>query len=229
LGAGAAAGAGSGGDLSDSLTGFALLAYNLLNIPFLWSGVFGTWGLGWLDTSMPWVLPLAVIAVFVAVGFGGLARKDLRTVIAVLVTFVVLWALPAYVLQRGGDPVGVSVQPRYLFPLIVLLAGLLTLMPAGRPLLFGRIQALVLAATLTGAYFISLHFDIRRYVTGIDGAAPNLDAGAEWWWALPLGPTAVWLIGTVAYGALVFLVVPRMAAGRDVLGYADTTARPITR
>jgi hypothetical protein len=217
-------GGGASDDLSANLTGFALLAYNLLNIPFLWSGVFGTWGLGWLDTSLPWVVPLAVIAVFVAVGFTALARKNLRTAIAALVTLVVLWVLPAYVLQQGGDAVGDQVQPRYLFPLIVLLAALLMLVPADRPLRFGRIQAYLIAATLTGAFFISLHFDIRRYVTGIDGASPNLDAGAEWWWTFPLGPTAVWLIGAAAYGALVFLLVPRLAAGRD----AVPRARPHT-
>jgi len=236
-GGGATSGAPtSSDDLSANLTGFALLAYNLLNIPFLWSGAFGTWGLGWLDTSLPWVVPLALIAVFVAVAFTGLARKDRRTLIAALVTFVVLWALPAYVLQRGGDSVGDQVQPRYLYPLIILLAGLLILAPRGWPILFGRVQALVIAATLTGAYFITLHFDIRRYVTGIDGAAPNLDAGAEWWWTLPIGPTAVWLLGTLAYGAMVFLIVPRMASGREfpllsssIYDPAGATARPITR
>src|SRR5690606_8848552 len=112
-------------DGGEQLTGAGLLFYNLLNIPFLWSGVLGTWGLGWLDTSMPWVVPLAAIGVFVAVGFAGLGRKDLRGAIAVLATVVVLWALPLYVLQRGGDIVGEQLQPRYLFPLIVLLAGLL--------------------------------------------------------------------------------------------------------
>jgi hypothetical protein len=103
------------------------------------------------------------------------------------------------------------------------------LTPVSRPIRFGRVQALVLAATLTGAFFISLHFDIRRYVTGIDGVAPNLDAGAEWWWVLPVGPTAMWLIGTLAYGALVFLIVPKLASGRPVYEPAATVALPITR
>src|SRR5690606_24101741 len=115
---------------------------------------------------------------------------------------------------RGGDIVGEQLQPRYLFPLIVLLAGLLVLVPAGRALAFGRIQAYLIAAALTGANLIALHMNIRRYVTGIDGASPNLDAGAEWWWVLPVGPTAVWIIGALAYGALMFLLVPRLAAGR---------------
>jgi hypothetical protein len=208
-------GPSEGGDAEQRLSGFALLAYNLLNIPFLWSGVFGTWGLGWLDTSMPWVVPLAAIAVFVAVGFTGLGRKDLRTAVAVLLTFVVLWALPLYVLQAGGDIVGEQVQPRYLFPLIALLAAVILVVPAAKPIAFGRIQAYLLAAALSGVYLIALHMNIRRYVTGVDDAGLNLDSGAEWWWAgFPVGPTAVWIIGAVAYGALVFVLVPRLASGR---------------
>jgi hypothetical protein len=206
---------GGGGDLSDSLTGFALLAYNVLNVPFLWSGVLGTWGLGWLDVSLPWVVPLGIIASFAVIGFTGLGLKTRRVSIAVLVTFVLLWALPVYVLQAGGDAVGDQVQPRYLYPLIILLAALLMLTPVQRPLRLGRLPALLVATTLAGAQFIALHFDIRRYVTGIDGASPNLDAGAEWWWVLPIGPTAVWIIGALAYGALMFLLVPRLAAGLE--------------
>lgn len=216
------AAAGAGGGVEESLSGAGLLAYNVLNAPFLWSGVFGTWGLGWLDTSMPWVVPLAAIAVFVGVGFVGLARKDLRTVIAVVATGVVLWVVPVFTLQAGGHMVGDAVQPRYLFPLIVLLGGLLTLAPASRPVVLGRTQAYLVATTLAAVNLIALHMNIRRYVTGIDGASPDLDSGAEWWWVLPVGPTAVWLIGAAAFAALVFLVVPRLASGavpeRGLLG-----------
>jgi hypothetical protein len=106
----------------------------------------------------------------------------------------------------------------------VLLGGLLMLTPAGRALSLGRIQVFVIAAALTVVNFVALHMNIRRYVTGIDGAGPNLDSGAEWWWALPFGPTAVWLVGAVAYGALMFLLVPRLAQAP-----AGAVARPITR
>lgn len=214
-----------GGGVEESLSGFPLLAYNLLNIPFLWSGVFGTWGLGWLDTSMPWVVPLAAMAVFVAVGFSALRVLDRRGAVAVVVAVAVLWALPLYVLQAGGDLVGDQVQPRYLFPLIVLLGGLLVLMPAGRVLAFGRTQAYLLAAALAAVNLIALHMNIRRYVTGIDGAGLNLDAGREWWWVLPVGPTAVWIIGAVAYAALVFILVPRLAAGREVAPAGQSGSR----
>jgi hypothetical protein len=212
-------GPGGLGSGEEDLTGFALFAYNALNIPFLWAGVFGTYGLGWLDTSMPWIVPLAAIAVFVAVGVAGLGRKDPRTAIAVALTGVVLWVAPLYVLQAGGDTIFEGVQPRYLFPLIVLLGGLLVLVPADRVLSFSRLQGYTIAAALAVADFVALHMNIRRYVTGTDGAGPNLDAGAEWWWSMPIGPTAVWIIGSIAYGALVFLLVPRLASGRSLTAF----------
>jgi hypothetical protein len=88
--------------------------------------------------------------------------------------------------------------------------------PADRPLHFGRLQALLLATALAGANFVALHMNIRRYVTGVDGAGLDLDAGREWWWALPVGPTFGWIVGAAAYAALVFLLVPRLASGRTV-------------
>lgn len=56
------------GNVEAALSGFSLLAYNLLNIPFLWAGNFGEWGLGWLDTPMPSVVPFAAVAALVAIG-----------------------------------------------------------------------------------------------------------------------------------------------------------------
>ena len=71
---------------------------------------------------------------------------------------------------------------------------------------------------------MALHLNIRRYVTGIDASGVNLDAGAEWWWAGPVGPTAVWLLGSLAYALLVWIVVREL--GRPT---AQTPGMPITR
>jgi hypothetical protein len=188
------------------LTGVAQLLYNVLNAPFIWVGSFGEWGLGWLDTSMPAVVPLAVTAAFVGAAFVGVRRMTGRKAIIVLVVFAVLWALPVYVLQQSGSVVLEAVQPRYLLPLVVMLAGMLLLASPGRALGMTTPQRYLIATALTGAHFIALHMNIRRYVTGVDGAGFNLDAGAEWWWTLPLSPLAVWLIGSIAYGTVAFLV-----------------------
>jgi hypothetical protein len=196
------------------LQGFGLLAYNALNAPYLWSGVLGTWGLGWIDTSMPWIVPLATIAAFVAVGVAGLARLDRRKVLVVALAVAVLWAIPVYTLQAGGQMVGDSVQPRYLLPLIVLLGGLVMLAPAHRPVTIARGPAYLVAAALAGANFVALFINMRRYISGTGGSGPDLDTGAEWWWHGMIAPDLVCAIGALAFGALVFLLVPRLASGR---------------
>jgi len=203
------------------LGGISLAAYNLLMLPFLWTGVWGSWGLGWLDTQMPAFVPWAATAAFVVVGFAGFGRLTSRKSLALGGVLLVMIVLPVYVLTVGGDKVGANLQPRYLLPLIVLFVFLLLVEPSRRPLRFTRPQTLVILGALVSANLISLQVNIRRYVTGADQQGLNLDAGAEWWWdGLPVGPTMVWVLGAVGYAALVgvlstVLVAPRTAMTAD--------------
>jgi len=205
-----------GTPIGAQLTGGDLFVSNALNVPFLWSGVFGTWGIGWLDTMVPWVVSLAAIAVFVGVIAYGLRVKDGRLVGVVIAAGVVLWAVPVYVLQAGGDLVGEQVQPRYLLPLIVLFAGLAMLAPRGRAVTIGRVPAWVFAVALAAANFIALHIVMQRYIVGIDGVAPLLATGAEWWWGGAPPPDLVWLVGSLAYGVLIVVLMRRMRRGAEV-------------
>ena len=192
---------------AEALTGFGQFAYNLLNVPFLWAGNFGEWGLGWLDTSMPAAVTYAAIASFIVVGFLGLARLWGRKLFVVLAAGLTLWLLPVYVLSAGGDIIGESVQPRYVLPLIVLFGGLLVLSKRGRPMAFTRAQAVLVVAALSVANFLALHFNMRRYITGVDEAGLNLDSGIEWWWDISMSPMFVWIIGSAAYAGLLGLLV----------------------
>lgn len=193
------------------LSGFSLAAYNFLMLPFLWTGVFGTWGLGWLDTQLAAVVPWAATAAFIVVGFAGIGRLSWRKAIATGGVLFVLIALPVYVLSAGGDKVGATLQPRYLLPLIVLFAFLLVSEPAGRALRFTRAQTFAIFGALAVANLVALQVNIRRYVTGADQQGLNLDAGAEWWWTgLPVGPTAMWIIGTLAYAGVLVLLWPQL-------------------
>jgi hypothetical protein len=188
-------------------SGLALAAYNLLMLPFLWTGVWGTWALGWFDTGLPAIVPWAAVAAFVVVAFAGLGQLTWRKAVSVAGVLFVLIALPVYVLTAGGDTVGVSLQPRYLLPLIVLFAFVLLTEPAGGVLRFTRVQTFAILGALALANLVSLQVNIRRYITGSDQQGFNLDAGAEWWWTgFPVGPTAVWVIGVVAYVALLVLL-----------------------
>jgi len=196
------------GEPTVPLTGFALAAYNLLMLPFLWTGVWGTWSLGWLDTALPPIVPWAAVSAFVVVGFAGLGRMSWRKAIATSGVLLVLIALPVYVLTAGGDQVGTNLQPRYLLPLIVLFALLIVTLPTGaRALRFTRLQTVIVLGALAIANLVALQINIRRYVTGSDAQGLNLDARAEWWWdGLPVGPTALWLIGSLAYAGLLALL-----------------------
>jgi len=205
---------GAEAPVEQTLSGFGLIASNALNIPFLWSGAFGTWGLGWLDTTMPWVVVFAGIAVFTVIGFLGLARMTPRKAIVVAGVGVVLWVLPVYVLAASGKELLQGVQPRYILPLIVLFGGVLALTTASQRLGLGRGQSLVVIAALSGAHLVSLHMNIRRYVTGTDQPGLDLGAGAEWWWVGVPGPMVVWAIGSAAFTALVIILVREITPDR---------------
>jgi hypothetical protein len=190
---------------------FGLIAYNLLQMPQLWAGVFGLAGLGWLDTTLPAIVWAGSGAVFVAVAFSGIRQLDWRKAVAVIGVALVAWLLPTYVLVVGGNIVGQNVQPRYILPIIIIL-GMLVLVPVGTQLYrFTWLQLSFIGFALVVANSFALHTDIRRYVTGIDVAAAILDAGAEWWWAVGPSPMATWVIGTLAYAGLVAVL------GREVV------------
>jgi len=183
--------------------GLELAAYNLLKLPFLWTGVFGSWALGWFDTTLPPIVPWAAAGAFIAVGFVGLGLMTWRKAVSLAGVLGVLVVLPVYVLTSGGNQVGENLQPRYLLPLIVLLGFLLVWETPGGRLHFTRLQTLVIMLALATANMVALQVNTRRYVTGVDLEGPNLDRGAQWWWSgVPWGPGLNWVLGTVAYAGV---------------------------
>jgi hypothetical protein len=195
------------------LSAFGSLANNVMNVPLIWAGTLGEWGLGWLDTAMPAIVTFSAVMAFVMAGFLGIARTGRRKVIMVGAVVLALWLVPVLVLHRAGDLVGETLQPRHLLPLVVVLGGLLALdAPATR---WRRGQLLVVVAPLTIAHSVALYVNLRRYLTGIDTGGLNLDVDAEWWWNAPFSPMFVWGLGTFAYAALLFLIVTRVLAPTD--------------
>lgn len=200
--------------LSDSTTGelagaessiVALIGYNLLNVPSLWAGVFGGWGLGWLDTLMPYVVIAGGTIAFLVATAVGIGREWPRKVISIALLVLGIWLIPTFVLVQGGQQVGNTVQPRYILPLMIVLAGV-AMITRDRPQRWGRFQVFTIGAVLAVANSVALHTNIRRYVTGVDHQGPNLDAGREWWWNVPFTPMIDWAVGSLAFAALVFLL-----------------------
>lgn len=193
------------GGISDPLV---LTAYNLLSVPSLWTGVFGGWGLGWLDTTMPAIVSFGALAAFVAVAFLGVGANTRRKSISIIALVAVLWILPTYVLVKGLNVVGQNVQPRYLLPLIVIMGGLALLPSVSRGLSLGRLQAAGVGFALGAAQSVALHVNLRRYVTGTDNQGWNLNSGIEWWWAgTAVSPMVVWAVGSLAFAGLLVILL----------------------
>jgi hypothetical protein len=159
---------------------------------------------------MPAFVMLLAVAVFLGVGFAGVAVLDGRKAFVVAGVSFVLWALPTYVLTQGGDKVGEQVQPRYLLPLIVLLGGLLALNAGRRRFALGKFQSGAVVLALSGSYVVALHTNMRRYVTGNDVHGWNLNRDTEWFWSGAPTPVMVWALGSAAFAALAVILAREM-------------------
>lgn len=203
--------------------GPGLVVELLSDVPELWIGSLGYWGLGWLDTSMPPVVWVVCWGVLAGVVFTASARFDRRSASATLAVLAAAWLVPAYIQYLSGAPVGAYVQPRYVLPLLMLLVVCVLVRLDGPAFEITSAQRWTVVVALTLANTAALHTNLRRYLTGIDIPGINLNRDAEWWWGGPGSPMAVWLIGSIAFaGALVLLT-------RELTIPAPAVIRPVAR
>ncbi|MGI8392666.1 DUF2142 domain-containing protein [Leucobacter sp. W1038] len=212
--AGAAVGlAGAGGSSADPVepvSQWGTVLANFLDLPWLWTGGTGTWALGWLDTPVPNSVWVVMIGLLFAVVLWGLQVTNWRKGIAISLTLLALIAVPLYVLYGLYARVGDQVQPRYLLPLVVICVSVVVVGFTSDTLGLNRLQTGVIFAGIALAYALSLHNNMRRYISGLGDSSFNLNADIEWWWSMPLQPMTVWLLGCLAFvlmlmGLFVFL------------------------
>jgi hypothetical protein len=186
---------------------------NFLEIPDLIVGVFGYWGLGWLDTSLPSSVWLTSFGIFLGLIVSTMSSWSSRQKVAFAAIALALVAIPLYLLTVNGLFVGEVVQPRYLLPLLALaLAVSVFKNPDQVGLQLSRLQFLIIGCGLVIANTISLHINMRRYLTGIDSTELSLNRGIEWWWVEPplyannlwFSPNNVWIGGSLAFA--IFLI-----------------------
>ena len=176
-----------------------LTIMNALQLPVLWAGSFGSWGLGWLDTTLPaavWLPGLGAFTSVLFIAFGNAPRRHKAMAASVGVALTVI---PLYVLARSNAVVGTEVQPRYILPLITLLAGICLLSVSQKPVFLGRSQTLLVVISLVVANALALHVNINRYIRGQDSHDPNLNNNDEWWWSIAPTPMVVWIVSTLAF------------------------------
>lgn len=175
---------------------------NFFEAPTLWVGAFGTWGLGWLDTAMPAVVPVMGAAVFWGAFFVGLRRATLRRGIAVAIAIGAMWLVPVVLLGQSRMMVGELIQPRYLLPLLIIAVGVASAR-FDAEVAWRGMRIILAGAALTMAFGVALRTNIQRYTTGLDAFSLDPGANAEWWWAYAPPPFATWVGGTLAFAAVI--------------------------
>ncbi len=193
---------------------WALLWYNIWDVPGLWLGMFGDypWGaLGWLDTVMPQAVTLLVTWIVLGVTFIALQRAWWQKLVASGLIIFLAWGIPVWTLQLGGHKTGEQIQPRYLLPLFIVAIGVLLIQKTGnRVLITSRPAQIAVILSLSIANAIALHTNFRRYTTGTIQGGIDLDHQREWWWmSLPgfLSANATWVIGSLAFLGLMWVLL----------------------
>jgi hypothetical protein len=216
------------GDLGETFTPSILL--NLTKLPELWAGVFGTWGLGWLDTTMKPLVWFISLSVFAALIFTAIRWFTIRQSIAFSLAALSLVVNPLYILTVNRLEVGQDVQPRYLLPLIGLLASVALFRTSSKQSLeMSRAQVWIIGFGLVIANALALNTNTRRYISGLDVKSFNLDNTVEWWWSdFPVSPQFVWIVGALSF-ALFLLSLWKLRDRLGLPGGGISTGVKLTR
>lgn len=189
----------------------------------IYGGVTGapnglTEGLGWLDTPVhtgTWVIMLGAVA---ALAFIGFAHLNWRKALALAALTALAVAMPAKSLLQLNALPGELFQPRYILPVLMVIFGLLLLVGPGKRITLTVWQLLVLWLGVTFAAALALHVWIRRWTTGLDVLGLDLTEGALWWTEGVPSPNVVWIMGSVAWSALIAIALlhfwPQRSASR---------------
>ena len=187
----------------------------IFEVPTLWSGAFGhLWGLGVLDTPIPSVASMTLMALFVALAAIGLQQGDPARTLGFGLIFVALIAMPTLSLLRSGLLVYESLQPRQFMAMVYPLLGLaLYRLTSESPLTLGPAMRTALVAGSSFAHSIALIVTMQRHTNGLlpgfDGLPRHVALGREpeWWWATMPQPDVVWAIASIAYFLLIAAIV----------------------
>ncbi len=103
------------------------------------------------------------------------------------------------------NQLGLPLQSRYLLGLTFVMAACLAVTVHRSAIRLTRGQAFLIASIAAVVYSIAIHEVLRRYVAGADAPGWWLSGSQEWWWnSLPIGPDVIWIIGTLAFGVLIY-------------------------
>jgi hypothetical protein len=183
--------------------------------PQLWTGALGTGSLGWLDTNLPSIVSVSGTMSFMTLAAFGLAGASRGRSASAIVVLTGMLILPVASLLSSGLVVLEQLQPRHYLPLLYVLLGLaLTRSPGQAALRIGRGARIAIATALSVGHSVALTINLNRYTRGLTEFL-YIDASreVEWWWAGSApSPEMVWLVGSIGFAIVAFLVLGLFSA-----------------
>lgn len=193
-----------------------LTVFDMMWLPWIWIANFGQAGLGWLDTVMPYLVWMPALTIAAGLAFHGLRFSPWRKSLAIAGVSLALIVIPLYMIVKDRVLMGEYVQPRYIFPMVIIFAGLCLWGLRGLNISLSGAQLCLIALALTLANSLALHANTRRYTAGVSVEGIDLNKELGWWWHLPIGPNWMFAAGTLAFfitvAAAAITAWPRWAA-----------------
>jgi hypothetical protein len=161
----------------------------ITSLPSIITGVFGGWGLGSLETTMPPVTYVGGFVIVLALLFYGLRFINLPEAVSIFLIGMFAFIVPFFVLLRSNLRVGEWLQPRYILPIFYVLIGLSLIV------IFRSFHTKSLTIIVNLIFFLSsitftfsLHTFYRRYVAGLDNFNLFFEKTNSWWWEFSIFP-----------------------------------------
>ena len=197
-----------------------LVVSNLRGLPDFVAGFWAqTWGLGWFDVPMPGSTTYFAILVGGGALFVGAVHMYARKALSATVLAGAMLGIPVVIMVGAGTPMVYQYQPRYMLPLLAVFFMVWFLRPGGARPSLSATQAGLGVFMLGIAHSTALYATIRRYVTGNDMGAYDLNFNVEWWSGAFGSPMTAWILGSiagvVALGALAWLATGKEAEVRS--------------
>lgn len=213
--------------------------YNIVQLPSFWAGISGyriggRGALGWVDTPMPALVYVPMIAAFGALVFIGLGAMSRSKAIVLGGVFAALVVGPLGIFAIAGSIIPHDIQPRHFLGLFYLFAAFAILVGRNaRTITLNRAQQWALIASTSIAHAVALHVNIRRYTSGLDRTwLIDLNTGMSWWWNSAPDPMTVWIVSSLAFVIVAVAALSTFdspASSEDVHGRdvpLDTDAAP---
>jgi len=171
--------------------------------PSLFTGIWGSWGLGSLEVDMPSLVSSTSLVLAFAIIYISLSRSVLSTKISLFYLLYFLIFITITFLYGSQLAVGQWLQPRYIAPLILTLVSISFVGTKVYDFIVLKNQFIIISILSIAIFSVSLHTNLRRYTHGLDNQILDLNNQTEWWWETSIvSPMAVFFAGSLAFAML---------------------------